>query len=129
VRRGQALFLGTMPLTGRLRGNETPLPPQVVICGNCHGGQSRAASSKGVAPRLDVGMLTEARSRRAGPPSAYDLPSFCEVLRTGVDPVSVLVAREMPTYQIDDAACADLWRFVTRPQAEPPPDPRREASP
>jgi hypothetical protein len=39
--------------------------------------------------------------------------SFCKLLRTGVDPVSVLVAREMPIYDLDDAQCTSIWNYLT----------------
>jgi hypothetical protein len=34
------------------------------------------------------------------------------LLRTGIDPAYVLVAREMPVFDVDDAQCEGLWRFL-----------------
>lgn len=80
---------------------------------NCHGTGAVAPTNRDAAPALDRALLVEARVRRGGPPAAYDLEAFCKVLRTGVDPVHVLIAREMPVYQLDDGACSALWRFLT----------------
>lgn len=109
---GAALWRGDWALTARLSGHEQVLPGQASRCINCHGGADRAAPGGG--PRLDAGYLTRAVARRGGPASRYDEAAFCRLLRTGVDPASVLVPREMPRYDIDDADCAALWQFLTR---------------
>ncbi len=44
---------------------------------------------------------------------AYDLSSFCRLLRKGIDPVNIMIAREMPTYNLSDDECASLWKFVS----------------
>lgn len=112
--RGRALFVGTEPLTAKIRGHQSNLPPEVVRCETCHGDGARtAAPNQGAPPRLDRSLLLRPLARRGGPPSSYDLASFCRMLRTGADPAYVLVARDMPTYDIDDAACAALWEFLT----------------
>lgn len=111
---GQALFQGAVPLTGRIREHPGALPAVVVKCDNCHGPQIRASTDVTAPPRLSRDFLTEARARRGGPPSAYDVKSFCKLLRTGIDPASILIARQMPTYDITDGQCRELWRFVTR---------------
>ena len=112
---GRALFIGRQPLTGRIREHQSALPPQVVKCDNCHGEQNRGAATaiKTLAPRLDAALLLRTYSRRGGPPSVYDVNAFCKLLRTGADPAFVLVAREMPTYDIADGECAALWQFLT----------------
>lgn len=119
--RGKSLFFGRTPLAARIRGHDTPLPAAVVVCANCHGPESQPPPQptlvKRAAPLLDGAFLMDERSRRGAPPSAYDPLSFCRMLRTGIDPVSVLVAREMPTYDLDDARCADLWRYLTQLKA------------
>jgi hypothetical protein len=113
--RGRALFTGQEPLAGRVRDHRSDLPPAVVVCRGCHGG--RVVVPPGApsppAPPIDRALLLEARSRRGGPPSAYDSAAFCKLLRTGVDPAYVLVAREMPVFDVDDAQCESLWRFLT----------------
>ncbi len=114
IRRGESIFLGRTSIVGRIREHQSSLPPEVVRCANCHGVESRAASAQGAPPRIDRSLLLEIRSRRGGPPSAYDSGRFCKMLRTGVDPASILIAREMPIYEIDDGRCVDLWRFLVR---------------
>jgi hypothetical protein len=81
-----------------------------VRCVNCHAGVFPAAGN-GSAPHLDKALLLTARQRRGGPPSAYDAGSFCKLLRTGVDPAFILIAREMPVYMIEDSQCNSLWRY------------------
>ncbi len=112
--RGRALFTGHEPLAGRVRDHRSPLPPQVVVCRNCHADQPLPGPpSPTAAPRIDRGLLLQALPRRGGPPSVYDRPAFCRLLRTGVDPAYVLVAREMPVFQLDDLQCDSLWLYVT----------------
>ena len=55
------------------------------------------------------------RSRRGGPPSAYDAASLCELLREGIDPAWVMVRQEMPRYAATDAQCIALWAFLVSP--------------
>jgi hypothetical protein len=118
--RGEALFFGDEPLRGAIRGHRSGLPPEVVTCANCHDVGSRArAPGASPAPRLDRSLLVEARVRRGGPPSSYDPETFCRLVRTGVDPVYVLIAREMPVYVVDDAQCASLWQFLTSEARRP----------
>jgi hypothetical protein len=38
--------------------------------------------------------------------------SFCKLLRTGVDPASIVIAREMPVYTLNEAQCGSLWTFL-----------------
>jgi hypothetical protein len=111
--RGVELFLGREPLKGTIRGHEASLPPEFVACGSCHGAAHVQSPAGTYAPPLVSSWLREPRVRRGGPPSSYDLPSFCRLLRTGVDPASILIARIMPTYEIDDTQCSNLWTFVT----------------
>jgi hypothetical protein len=111
--RGEALFVGEEPLKGAIRGHRSGLPPEVVRCSNCHAVRGEAQRAGTLAPRIDRALLLEVRDRRGGPPSAYDPPSFCKLMRTGVDPVYIVIAREMPVYDLDDAQCASLWQFLT----------------
>jgi hypothetical protein len=110
--RGEALFVGREPLKAAIRGHQGALPSDVVRCRNCHGPENLARADA-VAPRIDRSWLVEARQRRGGPPSSYDSGTFCNLLRTGIDPVYVLIGREMPNYVVDDAQCASLWAFLT----------------
>lgn len=113
LQRGASLFAGREAVSGRIRGHEFALPARVVRCANCHASAMIAAPQGATAPRLDARFLTTARARRGGPPTAYDQQSFCRALRDAVDPGFIILAREMPVYQIDDSQCASLWLFLT----------------
>jgi hypothetical protein len=113
VERGRALFVGREALRGKLRHHAEGLPAEVIACGNCHGAQRGEGPKASRAPRLDRALLLEPRERRGGPPSAYSAASFCKLLRTGIDPAHVMIAREMPVYTVDDAQCRSLWQFLT----------------
>jgi len=111
--RGEAIFLGRQPVSGRIRGHESDLPAEVVACRQCHSGASPDGGAS-AAPRLDRALLLQPLQRRGAPPSVYDATSFCKVLRTGIDPAFVLIDRVMPTYRLADSECAALWQYVTR---------------
>ncbi len=111
--RGQAVYQGREPLQGRIRGHDDVLPPEAVRCTNCHSEQKGSRLSGPPAPQLEARWLLQPRQRHGGPPSSYDQRSFCRLLRAGSDPVYVLVAREMPIYDIDDSQCASLWLFLS----------------
>lgn len=112
AKQGESLFIGRRPLVGKIRGHQSRLPPGVVVCAHCHL-PSTPDGGTAAAPILDRGLLLEPRERRGGPPSAYDVSSFCKLLRTGVDPAYVLIDRVMPMYELSDAACTSLWQFLT----------------
>ena len=131
--RGKALFEGDVALTARLVGHDQPLPVQATRCVNCHeaaatgaagsaaAAAARAAANTGwsaplarTAPPLDRARLTQPRSRRGGPASAYDAAALCRLLRTGVDPAQVLLPAVMPRYEISDEQCAELWSTLSR---------------
>jgi hypothetical protein len=111
--QGQSLFTGRQPLVAKIRGHQHGMPPEVVVCANCH---TRRSSDAGppAAPIIDRNSLREQRQRRGGPPSAYDVSSFCTLLRTGVDPAHVLVDRVMPVYDSSDAVCSSLWEYLAQ---------------
>ena len=118
---GQRAFEGSTPLAARIEGHETALPPTATACANCHRPAPQVATVAGSAPaaaafgpRLHRALLTEPVARRGGPPSRYDPASFCRLLRTGEDPAGVLLPRAMPRYELDDAACAQLWQHLLR---------------
>ncbi len=113
--RGKAVYLGKEPLRGRIRGQDDLLPGEAVRCLNCHNPASKDRLSGKPSPRIDGPWLLETRQRHGGPPSSYNEGSFCKLLRSGTDPVYVLVAREMPIYEVDDEQCASLWKFLTTP--------------
>jgi hypothetical protein len=112
VVRGRRLFSGREAVTGVIVGHKTAMPAAAVRCGNCHqAGDSGPRQSLG--PRLNRDTLLEIQKRRGAPPSAYDMRTFCRILRTGVDPAYVVIAPEMPRYEIDDGQCQSLWLYLT----------------
>ncbi len=110
--RGERLYDGKESLSGRVRGHDGFLPPAVVICAHCHSSADGGRAVSNPAPRIGGALLLDMRQRRGGPPSRYDQRSFCRMLRTGSDPATVLIAREMPAYDIADDQCASLWMFL-----------------
>ena len=116
VARGKALFTGAEPLVGRIREHQDDMPPAVVTCSNCHASHTQSAVKGSDAPILSAAFLNDRRSRRHGPESAYNERSFCRVMRTSMDPVYVLLDHTMPAYQISDAQCESLWRFLQSPE-------------
>ncbi len=133
ARRGAALFNGQVPLAGRIAGHDRDLPSSVTRCAGCHEGpastspsvaktavpgtgtagpQSRGVGSGTFGPSLDARSLLEPKSRRGGPPSRFDSATFCTLLRSGVDAASIVVAQQMPRYDLTDEACTDLWAWV-----------------
>jgi hypothetical protein len=109
---GHRMFFGDASLQGAIVGHPEALPARLVACANCHlGGAGLGAASFG--PQLDGPRMTEMRGRRGGPPSAFSPTSFCRMLRTGVDPASILITRQMPRYTLDDNQCLGLWHYLT----------------
>jgi hypothetical protein len=112
---GQLLYEGLVPLEGRLRGHTEPLPLHALRCANCHEPSPQPnQTDAALAPRLDRTYLLESQRRRGGPPSRYDVSAFCHLLRTSVDPASILVAKVMPQYAISAADCHSLWLYLSR---------------
>jgi hypothetical protein len=112
--RGFALFSGAAPLQGTIVGHSSVLPPAAARCINCHAiGTAVPASAASFGPLLTPQGLTGAVARRGGPPSRYDAPAFCRLLRQGVDPAWVIVPRSMPRYALSDADCHALWTHLT----------------
>jgi hypothetical protein len=105
---GQGIFWGDRPVPAYIAGQDFALPASASRCGNCHGEQA----PQRIAPVLTAASLTQATSRRGGPPSRYEPASFCRLLRTGVDPAFVVVPRAMPRYDLSEADCAALWAYL-----------------
>lgn len=117
VETGRRLFAGEAPIVARMAGHAAALPASASRCANCHttGAASPGASApSSFGPALTADHLTRRLPRRGGPPSAYDEAAFCKLLRTGIDPAWVMVVQAMPRYELDDAQCRALWRWVTR---------------
>jgi hypothetical protein len=109
---GCRMFFGETPLQGAIVEHGRPLPPEVVVCANCHLEDTRSISGGSGAPFLSRSMLTEPLRRRGGPPSQFSAASFCRLLRTGVDPAYIVISRKMPRYVLDDEQCLDLWHYL-----------------
>jgi hypothetical protein len=118
---GRALFHGERPLHGRINGHNTELPLAACGCANCHAKESSkvvrdpASSAEEFGPALGPNHLQARRERRGGPPSVYDLASFCRLLRDGVDPAHIVLGQAMPRYALPDASCQALWAFLNTP--------------
>ena len=110
---GRRMFFGDASLQGAIVGHPEALPPRLAACANCHVGAAGGLGAASFGPRLDGPRLTEARGRRGGPPSAFSPASFCRMLRTGVDPASIVITRQMPRYALNDNQCLGLWHFLT----------------
>ncbi len=118
---GARAFDGRAALVARIDGHAEPLPAAAAACANCHRpsvaprrADGTAAPDASLGPALHRDALLEAVERRGGPASRYDLQAFCRLLRTGQDPAGVLLPRAMPRYEIDDAACGQLWAHLLR---------------
>ncbi len=105
--RGRQLFEGQAALPARITGQDFALPTQASRCINCHG--AVAVGTQRIGPVLAAATLAEALPRRGGPPSRYDAASLCKLLRSGIDPAHVIIARTMPRYEISNADCRSLW--------------------
>jgi cytochrome oxidase Cu insertion factor (SCO1/SenC/PrrC family) len=84
-------------------------------CSGCHGPAANGGGEgRTLVPALTRQSLMSLRNRRGGPASQYSVHTFCESLRTGVDPAGVSLSDVMPRYRIDGRACHQLWNFLTQ---------------
>ncbi len=111
--RGANIFFGKEALRARIFGHQEALPPDAARCANCHQGSTASQGDAEWAPLLDRNWLQQVRMRRGGPAYAYDMPSFCHTLRTGIDPSHVVLGRAMPRFAINDRQCRELWNYLT----------------
>ena len=115
-KRGANIFYTGSHLSGRLEGTEALGSPELK-CANCHE-PSRSpfkndnSTSKGPGGEIRHGILLQTLSRRGGPSFRYDLSSFCQLLKTGVDPTNIVVPRLMPRYDISTDDCRALWIYL-----------------
>ena len=128
--RGRRLFAGELPLTGRIVGHTSVLPPQASRCINCHalgnaevagGSASSPSGTQAFGGALSPQRLTAMLPRRGGPPSRFDEKALCHLLRTGVDPAYIVIVRSMPRYELSDADCHALWMHLSQRRHESPP--------
>ena len=111
--KGQRLFIGEAPLTGRITGHGEPLPAGATRCINCHAaGTPTADTTNSFGPGLSAASLQTPSARRGGPPSRFDAQSLCRLLRTGTDPAYIVIAQAMPRYSVSDEDCDALWAFL-----------------
>jgi len=116
---GRQMFFGESLLQGSIVGHPEALPPRLAACANCHLGAEGVKSGASFGPTLSRPWMTELRGRRGGPPSVFSPASFCRMLRTGVDPASIVITRQMPRYTLDDDQCLALWRYLMETSDEP----------
>ena len=140
VARGRALFNGDGGegdvLRGRLRNHKRFLSATATRCSNCHvkgeaakdagpdpsaanspSGTALSAQTNRFGPALNAAYLQNNLSRRGGPPSAYTPQSLCELLRSGTNPVSILINTSMPHYRISASQCRDLWAYLLQSES------------
>ena len=122
VEHGRQLFVGKRPMSGLITGHAATLPAHASRCMNFHAAGtapksvSASASTPLLGPTLTIRLLTQPVARRGGPPSHYDEASLCRLLRTGVDPAHVIIARAMPRYELSAAECHALWMYLSKQQ-------------
>jgi hypothetical protein len=111
---GARLYNGGAPLNGTVGAQGMSLPASVLICANCHVGQpgNQPGGDAQAAPDLRRGWLRQVRSRRNGPAGHYTEITFCRALRTGIDPLHIVLPVQMPRFAIADADCAALWDYL-----------------
>lgn len=123
IEHGRQLFTGEQVLVARMVGHSPMLPPEAVRCSNCHQHATLPSSvapqgdedTRAFGPKLEPNTLTQLQPRRGGPPSRYDVKSFCRLLREGIDPAHVMIPQTMPRYSFTDIECEALWIFLSSP--------------
>lgn len=109
---GEDLFAGRGRIAPSTGGDF--VAPETVRCAGCHGVTGEGGGEgKQRTPPIRGAELTAERRRRGGPPSRYTVESFCDSLRTGVDPAGVRFSDLMPRYALDGRSCRLLWDFLT----------------
>jgi len=115
--RGKRIWNGQEPLPGKILGHSSDLPAPLTRCANCHARTEPPGLSTSfeaiTAPTLNHATLAAMRSRRGGPPFAYDKTGFCRTIQIGIDPQQITLARTMPRFRIDAVQCDALWSYLT----------------
>ena len=108
---GEAIYQQAQGAVARVNGED--VMASAARCVNCHGevGEGRREGALVVAP-LHRSALSESRERRGGPPSRYSRETFCQSLRTGIDPAGVVLDAAMPRYDLSSQSCGSLWDFL-----------------
>jgi len=116
VSAGNKLYNGGAKLVGVIAGQAEPMPASVLVCVNCHVGRpGQAGGDARAAPDLRRGWLRKRLSRRNGPAGRYTEAGFCRALRTGIDPLYVMLPVQMPRFTISGDDCAALWAYLDAP--------------
>jgi hypothetical protein len=127
--RGAAIFYGEIDVPGHLDGHNLVLPTLATRCANCHEEinttpsptpnttpnttpNNTTPSSTPFAHTLTSEHLQTPQTRRGGPPSVFNAQRLCTLLRTGIDPVHIVISTTMPRYHLTDAQCEDIWAFL-----------------
>lgn len=118
LKQGRALFTGAEALAATPSTGGPVLPTAASRCSNCHSapgtaGAAQAVGADSFGPMLNSARLLNAQPRRGGPPSRYDAPALCRLLRQGIDPAGVMLAAAMPRYAVNDVQCRALWTLLT----------------
>jgi hypothetical protein len=109
---GERLYRGEAKLSGVIAGHSMEMPQAVLACTNCHAARPDGAAAQTTAPDLRGGWLGQFRSRRNGPVGRYTQAGFCRALRTGIDPMYVVLPVQMPRFTMPDLDCAALWAYL-----------------
>jgi hypothetical protein len=110
--KGFAFYHGYLTLPAQIAGQDFDLPVRASQCVNCHDAERVARDRTLRLVPLNRGALTEPGLRRGGPQTVYTEASFCSLMRTGVDPASVLINRTMPRFALTDQNCNALWTYL-----------------
>jgi len=112
--RGRKLFAGELPMPALLAGHTEQLPSYASRCVNCHAAKATATTPTATfGTALSAASLEQTKSRRGGPPSRFELSTFCRLLRTGVDTTFIVIPQSMPLYPVSDVDCEALWIYLT----------------
>ena len=111
--RGERIFIGIETAKGRIEGHAELLPVSASRCVNCHAASSRISAAGQFAPALDRSWLLDLHPRRGAPASVYEAGTFCDAIRTGIDPQHIVMKFSMPRFALNDAQCAALWFYLT----------------
>lgn len=111
--RGKRIFHGLDTVRATVQQHGTALPAHASRCINCHSADTPSGAWPDNAQYLSANTLSRKVSRRGGPAYGYDQPTFCNTIRSGVDPTGIVLESKMPRYRMSDTQCADLWSYLS----------------
>jgi hypothetical protein len=126
-RAGERIYFGDVVLQFSAGNVVDQLPHGLSACVHCHsaskadrsGFPARLRETK-QAPTLTAASLLSEKSRRGGPPFAFDRDGFCATIRSGIDPQAIILRKTMPRFNATEEQCDSLWYFLTRRLANEP---------